>query len=164
MKRNIAVVFWIFYALIAALLIAHSCMSGESSSEESDFVGGVVDQVLSALIPDPSGQNLPLSERWDGFSAFIRKGIGHFGGFFLCGAFGFLAFYCSFSLSKTPLSLACGGFLALFTEFLQLFAEGRSADFFDSLLDFAGYFLSSLLLFFFVFLRERKKRRRQNGK
>lgn len=161
MKRNLAILFWILYFSFSAFLIVHSCLSAESSSEESSFVGEIVDEVLSALIPDPSGANLPLSERWSGFSAFIRKGIGHFGGFFVCGALGFFAFFFSFSLAKTPLSLACGGFLALCTEFLQLFAEGRSAQLSDSLLDFAGYFLSTALLFLLFFLLERKKTKKE---
>ncbi|MBO4989865.1 MAG: VanZ family protein [Clostridia bacterium] len=159
MKRSLAVLFWILYIAFSSFLIVHSCLSAESSSEKSSFVGEIVDKVLSALIPDPSGANLPLSERWDGFSTFIRKGIGHFGGFFVCGALGFFAFFFTASLEKTPLSLACGGFLALFTEFLQLFAEGRGAQLSDSLLDFAGYFLSTALLYLLFFLLGLRKRK-----
>lgn len=172
MRRKIlAALFWSAYGLLAGVLIWHSCRTGESSVGDSSAVGEWLEPFFSGLIPDPTGAGRPIDVWWSGYGAFIRKGIGHFGGFGALGAFGGAAFALSFfrggakkpylsALRAFAFCLASGLFLGALTEGLQLFSEGRNGSFSDVALDFSGYAVGAAASYFLtIFILSKRKGR-----
>lgn len=156
MKKTLFILFWLSYVVMGLVLVGHSCMNGEVSTEESNVVGRILDSVLSVVVPDPTGAGRPISLWWDGFQTFVRKGIGHFGGFFVFGFLGYFAFF--FSEWKESGTIFGGVGVALFTEFIQLFTDGRSGQFSDVLIDVAGYLAATVILYFIVFFVPKRPR------
>lgn len=106
------------------------------------------------------------------FSKFVRKGLSHFMGFVTFGfisTFMFLLFIsANYDGNKKyfiGVTIVNGLVFAMLTEFIQLFAIERSAQFSDILLDFLGYMLAvsiSLLIIITIYLI--KKKRSKNNK
>ena len=103
---------------------------------------------------------LTFKDTIENFYYTIRKGIGHFGAFFVLGIFAVLSYYRLFPKSTKGkllgfvICLVAGFAVAGITEILQLpiFTEGRYCSFDDVLLDFNGYCCSSLVMYFFIFI------------
>lgn len=103
---------------------------------------------------------LTFKDTIENFYYTIRKGIGHFGAFFVLGIFAVLSYYRLFPKSTKGkllgfvICLVAGFAVAGITEILQLpiFTEGRYCSFDDVLLDFNGYCCSSLVMYFFIFV------------
>lgn len=168
-RKILTALFWIAYGLFAGVLVWHSCRTGESSVGDSSSVGAWLEPLFSELFPDPTGAGRPIGAWWSGYDAFIRKGIGHFGGFCALGAFGGAAFALSFSgvrAAKSAFSLirafafclAAGLLFGALTEGIQLFAEGRNGSFSDVALDFLGYAVGAAASYFLtIFILSRRK-------
>ncbi len=97
------------------------------------------------------------------FKIFVRKGIGHFGYFFLLGSISFYFYLSVFKKKTFPIFLffhvGSGMIFIFLTEFLfQNIAVHRFPSFSDVALDSSGFFLATLLfLFFFLILKKRWK-------
>ncbi|MGN1235422.1 MAG: VanZ family protein [Christensenellaceae bacterium] len=125
---------WLFAMLHVAfygVLLFLSARTGKESAADADLILGFL------------GNNLSVT--------FLRKAVGHFGGFaflaFLCG----VAVRLQISKKKAPLAFAVlllvGVLEGAGTEMVQYFTEGRVASISDVLLDSLGFFVGLLIAF-----------------
>ena len=151
--------------LINAYIIMHSCLNASQSTEASRGVVDVTEDVINTVAP-----NTITPENHDSFALFIRKAFGHFGLFVISGLFTSLAVFLLFNMTSSSqhyinavIGLSLGLLLAIITETIQLFVEGRSGEITDILIDFSGYLLGALIvgLVLFIVIRNRNKKAQQ---
>ena len=151
--------------LINAYIIMHSCLNASQSTEASRGVIDVTEDVINTVAP-----NTITPENHDSFALFIRKAFGHFGLFVVSGLLTSSAVFLLFNMSNSSkhyinvvIGLSLGLLLAIITETIQLFVEGRSGELTDILIDFSGYSLGALIigLVLFLVIRNRNKKARQ---
>lgn len=95
------------------------------------------------------------------FKIFVRKGIGHFGYFFLLGCVSFYFYLFIFKKKTFPIFLffhvGSGMIFMFLTEFLfQNIAVHRFPSFSDVALDSSGFFLATLLFLFFFLISKKR--------
>ena len=147
---------------INAYIIMHSCLDAAQSTEASNGVVEVSEEVVNTISP---GTVTP--ENHDSFATFIRKLFGHFGLFVISGLLSSLAIYFSLNPQKWSKywmlivgSLVFGLLMGALTEIIQLNVPGRSGQLTDVLIDFGGYLLgfSIILLILFLIIRKHNKK------
>lgn len=150
---------------INAYIIMHSCLDAVTSTQQSQGVVEVSEEVVNTISP---GTVTP--ENHDSFATFIRKAFGHFGLFVISGLLSSLATYLlinPFKWSKHYLTviigLAFGLIIAIITEIIQLNVPGRSGEFTDVLIDFSGYLLGALIIGLILFLVIRHLRKKETS-
>ena len=155
------IIICVLAAAINAYIIMHSCLDAAKSTEASQGVVEVSEEVVNTISP---GTVTP--ENHDSFATFIRKAFGHFGLFVVSGLLSPLAVYLvinPFKWSKHYLNviigLALGFIIASITEIIQLSVPGRSGEFTDVLIDFGGYLVGALIVGLILFLVIRKQRK-----
>ena len=149
--------------LTNAYIIMHSCLDATQSTEASQGVVEVTEEVINTVAP---GTITP--ENHESFVTIVRKAFGHFGLFSISGFFTsltvFLVLY-PFKWSKyympIILSLEFGLLMGLITETIQLGVDGRSGELTDVLIDFSGYLLGFLLILLILFLIIRHLHKRE---
>ena len=161
MQQRTGVVFRAIVFSLTALMIgfafAHSLMSAEDSTVESEGALGFLNDFFNSL-----GIPLELTDN------VIRK-IAHFSEFTVIGG---LLLSCAYSFDRFKpyrysfAVLFTGLFTAVTDEFIQLFSDGRSGQITDVLLDFSGVVTGTLimLLFYFIYIKLKCKRDKKNGK
>ena len=144
---------------INAYIIMHSCLDAVKSSQASQGVVEVAEDVVNTVSP---GTITP--ENHDSFATFIRKAFGHFGLFVISGLLSPLAIFLwlyPMNWSKhyfiTIIGVVFGLTVTSITEIIQLNVPGRSGEFTDVLIDFSGYLLGTLIVALILFLILRKK-------
>lgn len=151
------VVFWVLFGALAIFLIVNAAMPADLSSQESGKVELFLSKILTPLFPGEK----PVHERWEWFPSFVRKAIGHFGAFGLLGVLGSLALcYTTERNFRSLVSLSMGVFMAVLTECIQLFADGRAFAVRDILIDTAGYVIGGgiiFLIFMNIFTKKERK-------
>ena len=147
---------------INAYIIMHSCLDAAKSTEASQGVVEVSEEVVNTVSP-----GTVTSENYDSFATFIRKLFGHFGLFVISGLLSSLAVYFAFNPQKWSkyywliiISLGFGLSMGILTELIQLNVPGRSGQFTDVLIDFGGYLLgfSIIVLILFLIIRKQNKK------
>ena len=103
------------------------------------------------------------------FYHLIRKGIGHFGAFFVLAILSSLVVILFFKRKVLMFIIsAVGGFLVAFiTELIQLFVPGRGGNIKDVGIDFAGFMTGTIIMilgYLVVILIKRKVRKNENKK
>jgi len=158
----LTIVFCVLAVAINAYIIMHSCLDAVASTEQSQGVVQVSEDVVNTVAP---GTITP--ENHDSFASFIRKAFGHFGLFVVSGLLSPTALYLlinPFKWSKHYLNviigLSFGLLIAITTEVIQLSIPGRSGEFTDVLIDFSGYLLGALIIGLILFLILRKKNKK----
>jgi len=158
----LTIVFCVLAVAINAYIIMHSCLDAVASTEQSQGVVQVSEDVVNTVAP---GTITP--ENHDSFASFIRKAFGHFGLFVVSGLLSPTALYLlinPFKWSKHYLNviigLSFGLLIAITTEVIQLSIPGRSGEFTDVLIDFSGYLLGALIVGLILFLILRKKNKK----
>lgn len=158
----LTIVFCVLAVAINAYIIMHSCLDAVASTEQSQGVVQVSEDVVNTVAP---GTITP--ENHDSFASFIRKAFGHFGLFVVSGLLSPTALYLlinPFKWSKHYLNviigLSFGLLIAITTEVIQLSVPGRSGEFTDVLIDFSGYLLGALIVGLILFLIIRKKNKK----
>ena len=158
----LTIVFCVLAVAINAYIIMHSCLDAVASTEQSQGVVQVSEDVVNTVAP---GTITP--ENHDSFASFIRKAFGHFGLFVVSGLLSPTALYLlinPFKWSKHYLNaiigLSFGLIIAITTEVIQLSIPGRSGEFTDVLIDFSGYLLGALIVGLILFLILRKKNKK----
>lgn len=158
----LTIVFCVLAVAINAYIIMHSCLDAVASTEQSQGVVQVSEDVVNTVAP---GTITP--ENHDSFASFIRKAFGHFGLFVISGLLSPTALYLlinPFKWSKHYLNviigLSFGLLIAITTEVIQLSVPGRSGEFTDVLIDFSGYLLGALIVGLILFLILRKKNKK----
>ena len=164
--------YWIWTIIVIVLAVAinayiimHSCLDAAASTQQSQGVVEVSEEVVNTISP---GTVTP--ENHDSFATFIRKAFGHFGLFVISGLLSSLATYLlinPFKWSKHYLTviigLAFGLIIAITTEIIQLNVPGRSGEFADVLIDFSGYLLGALIIGLILFLVIRHLRKKETS-
>ena len=164
--------YWIWTIIVIVLAVAinayiimHSCLDAAASTQQSQGVVEVSEEVVNTISP---GTVTP--ENHDSFAAFIRKAFGHFGLFAISGLLSSLATYLlinPFKWSKHYLTviigLAFGLIIAITTELIQLNVPGRSGEFTDVLIDFSGYLLGALIIGLILFLVIKHLRKKETS-
>ena len=164
--------YWIWTIIVIVLAVAinayiimHSCLDAAASTQQSQGVVEVSEEVVNTISP---GTVTP--ENHDSFATFIRKAFGHFGLFVISGLLSSLATYLlinPFKWSKHYLTviigLAFGLIIAITTEIIQLNVPGRSGEFTDVLIDFSGYLLGALIIGLILFLVVRHLRKKETS-
>ncbi|MFA5283211.1 MAG: VanZ family protein [Bacilli bacterium] len=133
----------IIFCLATFLIIRFSFSSGSESSTQSGFFSSLFIAVHEFIIQ----RNLNAYEiSVTNFE--IRKLIGHFLLFAVDGLSLFSVCHYFFPKRKSLLiALTFGILLAVSSEFIQMFQVSRSPQLYDVILDFSGFFLSSILVF-----------------
>ena len=166
-KSKLDLILMIFFTVLAlainAYIIYHSCLNGAQSSQASQGVVEVSEEVVNTVRP---GTVTP--ENYNAFATFIRKSLGHFGLFVVSGIFSSLSIYYIFKDFKwikhflnTIFALSFGLISAMTTEIIQLNVPDRSGEFTDVLIDYGGYLLGAFLvgLVLFLVIRHQRKKR-----
>ena len=164
--KRYSVVQWIVIVLAVAIdifIIVNACLSAGPSTEESNWIVEPTKTIINAIKPNTINEN-----NIDQFSHFIRKFVGHFSLFIVSGVFTTLSVkFIYYDLSKNSVKFAIiscisGLFLAILSEFIQLFAPGRSGELLDVLIDFSGYLLATLIIGLIVYMRNKKSSTLEN--
>ena len=157
------IIFTVLALAINAYIIYHSCLNGAQSSQASQGVVEVSEEVVNTARP---GTVTP--ENYNAFATFIRKSLGHFGLFVVSGIFSSLAIYYILKDFKwikhflnSIFALLFGLIIAMTTEIIQLNVPERSGEFTDVLIDYGGYLLGAFLvgLVLFLVIRHQRKKR-----
>jgi len=155
-------VFLVLALAINIYIIYHACLNGSQSSEASQGVVEVSEDVVNTIKPGTITE-----ANHNDFATFIRKAFGHFGLFVISGIFSSLTTYFIIKDFKwytkgigIGISFVFGFLLALTTEIIQLNVPGRSGEFIDVLIDASGYVLGLgiVVLILFLVLRHNKVR------
>ena len=159
------IVFTVLALAINAYIIYHSCLNGAQSSQASQGVVEVSEEVVNTVRP---GTVTP--ENYNAFATFIRKSLGHFGLFVVSGIFSSISIYYIFKDFKwikhflnTIFALSFGLIIAMTTEIIQLNVPDRSGEFTDVLIDYSGYLLGAFLVGLVLFLVIRHQRKKQDN-
>ena len=162
-KRNILIIITMVLAIATSVFIlVEAGLNGQKSAEQSDMVVEVVETVVDTIAPGTINET-----NIDDVHNVIRKVVGHFLLFSLAG---FFATWTSILVleNKTyksklwflniAIPLGYGFVLAALSEFIQLFAGGRSGEFRDILIDLGGYVLGFVIIYIvFLILRFKAK-------
>ena len=163
-KRDwiLLIIFLVLAVAINVYIIYHACLNGAASSEASQGVVEVSEDVVNTVKPGTITE-----ANHDSFATFIRKAFGHFGLFVISGIFTSLATYFIIKDTKwytkgigIGISFVFGFLLAMTTEIIQLNVPGRSGEFVDVVIDTSGYLLGLgiVVLILFLALRHQKKK------
>lgn len=155
-KRDwiLLIIFLVLAVLINVYIIYHACLNGADSSQASQGVVEVSEDVVNTVKP-----GTVTEANYNEFATFIRKAFGHFGLFSISGFLSSLSIFLLINPAKNSkyympivISLEFGLLMGLITETIQLGVDGRSGELTDVLIDFGGYLLGFLLILLMLFL------------
>ena len=157
--KALAIIFIVLSLIINVVIVYQACLNGNLSSASSGTITKVLMDTINFVLP-----NTINNGNYENFVVFVRKGIGHFGGFMVSGLFTTLAIYYTFKnvvwykhLSGILISLVFGIMLASMTEIIQLTVDNRSGEFTDVLLDTAGYIIGILIVLLIIYILNKPK-------
>lgn len=152
---------WIVFSLAVAInlfIIINAFINGEVSAKESNTVAQSAAEVINTVKPDTI-----TPQNYDRFAFDIRKAFGHFGLFGLSGVFSSWSLYLflkdtrlGYFVWQILLSLSIGFVLAIVSEFIQIFIDGRTGAWVDVGIDFSGFFLGIFMVFLILLIRKSK--------
>ena len=100
-------------------------------------------------------KKLPLITDFSSFVFYVRKGLGHFGVFFLLAIVSLLTYFLFFDKDRRYIGIIfhfiIGYLLALGTEIIQATVPGRVGKYTDVDIDFSGFMIGTAI-FFIVYL------------
>lgn len=128
-------------------LIKILCVSGDGVTKQIEFKVEVKKEVDYTAITN--------------FYYMIRKGIGHFGAFFVLALLASLVVIMFFKKKwlYSIISLVTGFLIAGLTEFIQVYVPGRSGLFKDVMIDYTGYIVGSIItlgIYFIIYIINRR--------
>lgn len=149
-KRYGAFVFTVLCVLWTATVFGFSLKSGESSSDESHAVAGLLSWGMERL----GAVTAP--------SVHVVRKLAHFFEYFVLGGLAYAALFSAGARRSCFLGFGYAALVALADEFIcQNISEGRGARFSDVLLDstgaLLGIFCAAALAYFIFQNRKRKK-------
>lgn len=159
---------WVFFGLAIGLslfLIINGCINGEKSGEESDTISHAMADVINTVSP-----NTITTESFPTFAFINRKVLGHFLAFTVNAVFASISAYYFLVVRKWykhyiffGVTMMYGFVVALLSEMMQLFAQGRVASFLDVGIDMGGYLLGVLIIFIILFFMKKLDPYRQKN-
>ena len=143
MKKYLKYIYLTIYILIITLIFIYALRDATESSSDS----GRITKILLSLLETFNLENIINVNT---LSMLVRKLIGHFGLFFVCGFFGVNTFINFITNKKYSiiLNLITGLLIAIISELLQLIPVGRSCQISDMLIDYSGYLLICVIYIF----------------
>ena len=158
---------WFIFSIAVAInlfILINAFINGEASAKESNTIAHTTADVINAVKPETI-----TPQNFDRFAFDLRKAVGHFGLFAFSGVFSSWTTYLfskdtkvGYFLSQVMMDLSFGFVMAMLSEFVQIFVDGRSGAWADVGIDFAGFFLGFLILFLIFLLRKSKIFRKEN--
>ena len=159
----LAIIFTILTAGINVFIIVHSCLDANASTQSSNNVAEVVEEIVNTVAP-----NTITEANHDDFLTFVRKAFGHFGLFMISGLISPFASYYWFKyfdknndlINLLP-AIGLGIIIAIATEIIQRFVPGRSGELTDVLIDLGGFVLGFSIIFvvfLIIFMKNRKNK------
>ena len=152
---------WFIFSIAVAInlfIIINAFINGEVSAKESNTIAHTTADVINTVKPETI-----TPDNFDRFAFDLRKAVGHFGLFALSGCFSTWALFLfvkdtkvGYFLWQGLMTLGFGFTLALLSEFVQVFVEGRTGAWTDVGIDFSGYFLGFSLVFLILLIRKSK--------
>ena len=157
-KTWLRVVLW---ALVAAWMAVIFLFSAETADRSSETSGRIIRWLLTRF--DRSFLSLSPEEqllRMEDWSFAVRK-LAHFCIFALLGFLCFAAFSVDLPLRRAfPAALGLGTVRAILDEVHQSFVPGRSCEFRDMCIDFAGVLLGAVFLLLILLLIKHQKNKK----
>ena len=150
------IVFLVLYVSWTIFLVLSASMNAEASTKQSNSVTTVVVETIN----DIAGKEVIKNN--DNTKQIIRKLIGHFGGFLILGIFSSLTYFMAIRKRiylPIIINYVSGFLIAMLTEFIQLFSNGRSGEFKDVMIDYGGFLISSpiiMVIFIIILINKRK--------
>ncbi len=143
----------IIYISLIILILMASLQNSDQSSNQSSIITDIVIDSIEFI------KNDEISWSYEEVHHIIRKTIGHFGSFLLCGFFGLLTFYNFLHRKKKSLILTMivGAVVAFSSEMLQLISEGRSCEFKDMVIDTFGYLWGTIICLLIIIIVNKRK-------
>lgn len=161
-KRNtLLVISSLIGIFLTVFIFIQSLLNAEASSEQSRMVVDLLTKIINGIAP-----NTIDASNIDAFSNLIRKLVGHFLLFSLCGFFNTWSLLLTMEMRrKLPIygivfSVILGLAVAIISESLQLLAQGRSGEMTDVLIDICGYAVGLIIIYIAVILVYRSIRKR----
>ena len=152
---------WFIFSIAVAInlfILINAFINGEVSAKESNTIAHTTADVINTVKPETI-----TPDNFDRFALDLRKAVGHFGLFALSGGFSSWALYLFLKDTKVGyfawqslMTLGFGFVLAMISEFVQIFVEGRTGAWTDVGIDFSGYFIGFSLVFLILLLRKSK--------
>ena len=158
MKKQIFLKWFILSIAIAInlFIIINAFISGEVSAKESNSIAHTAADVINTVKPETI-----TPDNFDQFAFSLRKAVGHFGLFAFSGAFSTWSLYLfvknskvGYFLYESLMSLGFGFTIAILSEFVQIFVDGRTGAWTDVGIDFSGYFIGFFLLFLILLVKK----------
>ena len=157
-KTWLRVVLW---ALVAAWMAVIFLFSAETADRSSETSGRIIRWLLTRF--DRSFLSLSPEEqllRMEDWSFAVRK-LAHFCIFALLGFLCFAAFSVDLPPHRAfPAALGLGTVRAILDEVHQSFVPGRSCEFRDMCIDFAGVLLGAVFLLLILLLIKHQKNKK----
>ena len=152
---------WFIFSIAVAInlfILINAFINGEASAKDSNTIAHTTAYVINTVKPETI-----TPANFDRFAFDLRKVVGHFGLFALSGGFSTWALYLFIKDTKVGyflwqglMTLGFGFILAMISEFVQIFVEGRTGAWTDVGIDFSGYFIGFFLVFLIFLLRKSK--------
>lgn len=141
-------IFLTIYLLLILIIFISSLRNSDASTNDSNFIVDIVIFIIS-IFKEESTIDVDL------VSLIVRKLVGHFGSFCLCGIFGSFTFelFINKKANSIIFNILSGITIAVIAELLQLIPEGRSCQITDMLIDMSGYlfgFFINIIIIKFV--------------
>lgn len=137
-NKILAVISWIFAALVAFIIFRFSCDTGEESAEVSESLLGIIIEFIGRYIPH----------------TLLRK-IAHFCEFAALGFFVGGGFRFSFGTKNVFWPLIPCALYAASDEIHQIFVDGRAFGFIDIFIDSCGSLTGILVLALLIIIIEK---------
>ena len=158
---------WFIFSIAVAInlfIIINAFINGEASAKESNTIAHTTADVINAVKPETI-----TPQNFDRCAFDLRKAVGHFGLFAFSGVFSSWTTYLfskdtkvGYFLSQIMMDLSFGFLMAMLSEFVQVFVDGRSGAWADVGIDFAGFSLGFLVIFLIFLFRKSKIFRKEN--
>ena len=158
---------WFILSIAIAInlfILINAFINGEASAKESNTIAHTTADVINTIKPETI-----TPQNFDHFAFDLRKIVGHFLLFAFSGSFSSWAAYLfskdtkvGYFLIQIMMDLSFGFVMALVSEFVQIFVEGRSGAWADVGIDFAGFFLGFSVVFLIFLLRKSKIFHKEN--
>ena len=158
---------WFIFAIAVAInlfILINAFINGEVSAKESNTIAHTTADVINTIKPETI-----TPQNFDRFAFDLRKVVGHFGLFALSGGFSSWATYLfskdtklGYFVTQIIADLSFGFVMAMVSEFVQIFVDGRTGAWADVGIDFCGFFLGFLVVFLIFLLRKSKIFHKEN--
>lgn len=159
-KQRVFYLFVFIFIATSVFIFYLSLNNADNSLSQSTKIGDMVANFLHFF-------RINVDTTSDVYQSFIRKGIGHFGLFFVFSLFGTISLTCLkqnrfIKVKCFAFVLLYGIFIAILSEILQMIPENREPSYKDVLIDLAGFLCPLIIFIIFELFRYFKYKNAEN--